>query len=425
MKKILFLLLFWITAISGFSQGALIYQDCNYRGKSQLLRPGRYNLDQIGFGAFQASSIKLYAGYKVVMYNSNEPGEGDRKIRLTTSVPCFGSDWNDKVGSIVVEVDNTNQGSGGYNPPNQQPTYPSYGNGPQVILYEDCSLRGNNRNLVPGRYNRREMGLNNDAISSLRIPSGYSVTLYKDEDFKGGSQTFYANVYCLNSSWNDQASSIVISGPGNNYNNNYTPPNNNNNNNNNYTNARDRIIVYDRCDYGGSSFGFSPGRYNDRSLGIGNDKISSIRIPNGFKVTVYQAKDFQGYSRTFYGNEYCLDGQWNDQISSMIVDGPGTNNTSNSSPSYNYGNNNAGVAVYTASYYKGTHALFNEGRHNLRNAAVSNNISSFTIQPGYYIVVYEDFEFRGRSQTFRSSVLNLNTLGWNDNIRSLVVYREY
>ena len=225
MKKILFLLLFWITAISGFSQGALIYQDCNYRGKSQLLRPGRYNLDQIGFGAFQASSIKLYAGYKVVMYNSNEPGEGDRKIRLTTSVPCFGSDWNDKVGSIVVEVDNTNQGSGGYNPPNQQPTYPSYGNGPQVILYEDCSLRGNNRNLVPGRYNRREMGLNNDAISSLRIPSGYSVTLYKDEDFRGGSQTFYANVYCLNSSWNDQASSIVISGPGNNYNNNYTPPN--------------------------------------------------------------------------------------------------------------------------------------------------------------------------------------------------------
>jgi hypothetical protein len=267
------------------------------------------------------------------------------------------------------------------------------------------------------------MGIRNDGLSSIRIPSGYSVTIYKDENFRGGSQTYYGNVYCLDGAWNDQASSVVISGPGNNYNN-YTPPVNNNNN---YTSARDKIQVYDQCDYGGASFAFSPGRYNDRGLGIGNDRISSIRIPNGFKVTVYQAKDFQGYSRTFYGDEYCLDGQWNDQISSMIVDGPGTNNNNqnNSSPSYNYGNNNAGVAVYTASYYKGTHALFNEGRHNLRNAAVSNNISSFTLQPGYYIVVYEDFEFKGRSQTFRSSVLNLNILGWNDNIRSLVVSRNY
>ncbi len=422
MKKIQLLFLFWITALAGFSQGAIIYQDCNYRGKSQLLRPGRYNLDQIGFGAFQASSIKLYSGYKVVMYNSNEPGEGSQKIRLTNSVPCFGSDWNDKVGSIVVEVDNT--GGGNYNQPSQQPSYPSYGNGPQVILYEDCSLRGNNRSLNPGRYNKWEMGIRSDALSSIRIPSGYSVTIYKDENFRGGSQTYYGNVYCLDGAWNDQATSVVISGPGNNYNN-YNPPVNNNNNN--YTSARDKIQVYDQCDYGGASFAFSPGRYNNNSLGIGSDRISSIRIPSGFRVTVYQNKDFNGYSRTFYGDEYCLDGQWNDQISSMIVDGPGTNNSNpnNSSPGYNYGNNNAGVNVYTDSYFKGNHAVYNEGRHNLRGASVSNNISSMNIQPGYRVTVYEDFDFRGRSQTFTSSVANLNIFGWNDNIRSMVVTRDY
>ena len=421
MKKIQLLFLFWITALAGFSQGAVIYQDCNYRGKSQLLRPGRYNLDQIGFGAFQASSIKVYSGYKVVMYNSNEPGEGSQKIRLTNSVPCFGSDWNDKVGSVVVEVDNT--GGGGYNQPTQQPSYPSYGNGPQVILYEDCSLRGNNRTLTPGRYNTREMGIRNDGLSSIRIPSGYSVTIYKDENFRGGSQTYYGNVYCLDGAWNDQASSVVISGPGNNYNN-YNPPVNNNNN---YTSARDKIQVYDQCDYGGASFAFSPGRYNHNALGIGSDRISSVRIPNGFRITVYQNKDFSGYSRTFYGDEYCLDGQWNDQISSMVVDGPGTNNSnqSNSSPNYNYGYNNAGVNVYADSYFKGNHAMYNPGRHNLRGASISNNISSINIQPGYRVTVYEDFEFRGRSQTFTASVGNLNIFGWNDNIRSLVVSRDY
>jgi hypothetical protein len=418
MKKIQLLFLFWITGLAGFSQGAIIYQDCNYRGKSQLLRPGRYNLDQIGFGAFQASSIKLYSGYKVVLYTSNEPGEGGQKIRLTNSVPCFGSDWNDKAGSIVVEVDNT--GGGGNNQPSQLPSYPAYGNGPQVILYEDCSLRGNNRSLNPGRYNKWDMGIRNDGLSSIRIPSGYSVTIYKDENFRGGSQTFYGNVYCLDGSWNDQASSVVISGPGSSY----TPPVNNGNN---YPSARDRVVVYDRCEYGGASFGFSPGRYNQGSLGIGSDRISSVRIPNGFRITVYQNKDFNGYSRTFYGDEYCLDGQWNDQISSMIVDGPGTNNSNpnNSSPGYNYGNNNAGVNVYADSYFKGNHAMYNEGRHNLRGASISNNISSLNMQPGYRVTVYEDFDFRGRSQTFTASVSNLNIFGWNDNIRSMVVTRVY
>lgn len=423
MKKIQLLMLFCITTIAVFSQGAVIYQDCNYRGRAQLLRPGRYNQDQLGIGGYQASSIKLYPGYKVVLYNSPEPGQGDQKIRLTTSVPCFGSNWNDKVGSVVVEVDNTNQGNNSYNPPpNQYPSYPSYGNGPMVILYEDCSLRGNNRNLTPGRYNVRDMGIRNDGLSSIRIPSGYSVTIFKDDNFRGGSRTYYSNVYCLDGQWNDQASSVIISGPGNSY----TAEDHNYNNNNNYTDARDKVYVYDQCNYGGLSFGFSPGRYNDRSLGIGNDKISSIRIPSGFKITVYQAKDFQGYSRTFYGNESCLNGQFNDQISSIIVDGPGTNNTSaTSSPFYNYGNNNSGVTVYEASNYKGSHIVLNEGRHDLRNSDFRNNISSFTLQPGYRIVVYEDFGFSGRSQTFTSSVLNLNFLKWNDNIRSLIVYRDY
>jgi hypothetical protein len=111
----------------------------------------------------------------------------------------------------------------------------------------------------------------------------------------------------------------------------------------------------------------------------------------------------------------------------MVVDGPGTNNSnqSNSSPNYNYGYNNAGVNVYADSYFKGNHAMYNPGRHNLRGASISNNISSINIQPGYRVTVYEDFDFRGRSQTFTASVGNLNIFGWNDNIRSLVVSRDY
>ena len=88
MKKILLLSVFIIAAISAFSQGAIIYEDCNYRGKSLLLRPGRYNLEQMGFGANKVSSVKMYSGYKIVMYTSYDPGSGE-KLRLTNSMPCM------------------------------------------------------------------------------------------------------------------------------------------------------------------------------------------------------------------------------------------------------------------------------------------------------------------------------------------------
>ena len=425
MKKVFLMALSWLAALSGLGQGAVLYQDCNYRGKSELLKPGRYNLSQTGIGAYQLSSIKIYSGYKVVIYSSTDPGGGDRKVSLTSSVSCFDNDWNDKVGSVVVEQVSGGSG-GGYNPSYQPPVVPSYGSGASVMLFEDCSMRGGSRALSPGRYNTRDMHFKNDALSSLRIPSGWNVTLYKEGDFRGQSSTFYANVFCLNGDFNDQTSSIVVSGPGGNNNNNnsgYNPPQNNND----YSSARDRVTVYDQCSFGGLSYAFSPGRYNYNGLGIGNDKISAIRVPNGFRITVYQAKDFQGASRTFSSNQNCLDGQWNNQISSIVIDGPGTSNTypSNSSNDNYYDNNGSGISVYAASWYKGEHMILGEGRHDLRNSAMRNNISSFTLQPGYRVTVYEDFGFSGRSQTFNSSILNLAGLGWNDNIRSLIVTRNY
>jgi hypothetical protein len=418
MKKIFLLALFWSAALSGLGQGVVLYKDCNYRGGSATLGPGRYELSQTGIGAYQLSSIRINSGYKVIIYNGAVPGTGDRKVTLTSSVSCFDRDWNDKVGSVVIEQINGGSG-GGYDYPVQQPIRPAYGSGPQVMLFEDCSLRGYSSSLSPGRYNTRQLGIRNDALSSIRIPSGWNVTVYKEGDFRGSSRTFYSNVYCLDGEYNDQASSIVVTGPGG-VDNGYIPPQNNND----YTSARERVTVYDQCNFGGLSYGFSPGRYNYNGLGIGNDKISAIRIPNGFRITVYQAKDFNGASRTYTYDQSCLDGQWNNQISSMIIDGPGA---SNSNPSNDdiFGNSGSGISVYTASYYKGDHIIFGEGRHDLRNSAIRNNISSFTLQPGYRVTVYEEFGFNGRSQTFNSSVLNLAGLGWNDNIRSLIVTRVY
>jgi hypothetical protein len=70
------------------------------------------------------------------------------------------------------------------------------------------------------------------------------------------------------------------------------------------------------------------GRYNvkDQTLGIGNDKISSIRVPSGLQITVWEHGDFKGASRTWSRDVECLKNErmstkksWNDQVSSFEV----------------------------------------------------------------------------------------------------------
>jgi hypothetical protein len=423
MKYVIFLVLWLLSDTSAFSQGVVLYPDCNFRGGSVVLQPGRYRLDQTSLGAFRLSSIKIASGYKAVLYNSYEPGTGDRKIRLTESVSCFGSDWNDQAASIIVEAESNYNTGDNYN--NNHPVYPSYGNGRQVILFEDCSMRGAQVVLNPGRYNMNELGIRNDALSSMRIPNGIRVVLYEHPDFRGKSQAFYSNTYCLNADWNDKTSSCIIENSSGQSSGGYTS------NSQDYTSARERVTVYEDCDFRGRSQSFSPGRYDMNNLGgVGNDKISSISVPSGFRVIVYEDRNFSGRSESFYGNVNCMDARFNDKTTSLIVEGPGDNQsgyTSRESSGYqnqNYSTPSTGITIYEKSWFKGDHTILNVGRHNLRNSFFDGRITSISMQEGYRIVVYDDYDFRGNSATFSSNLFNLSMEQWNDRIRSLIVYRN-
>ena len=84
----------------------------------------------------------------------------------------------------------------------------------------------------------------------------------------------------------------------------------------------------------------------------------------------------------------------------------------------------SGVVVYRDSWFRGEHTVFYSGYHDLRYGNFAGNISSLSIQPGFRVTVYDDFNFRGRSITLTSSTANLNALGWNDRIRSILVTRN-
>ncbi|MES2675957.1 MAG: carbohydrate-binding protein [Pseudomonadota bacterium] len=92
---------------------------------------------------------------------------------------------------------------------------PTAGSSGPVQVSQLCDFGGYTSGLPVGQYTLSQLqalGINNDDISSLRVQSGYSITLYQDDNFSGNSIVKTGDSNCLTSDgFNDQASSVVVS----------------------------------------------------------------------------------------------------------------------------------------------------------------------------------------------------------------------
>jgi hypothetical protein len=83
-----------------------------------------------------------------------------------------------------------------------------------TTMYKDCNYGGYAIGLNTGSYTLSQLnalGILNDDISSLRVNSGYKVTLYENDNFGGASVVFTGDDDCLvDNSWNDRASSLKV-----------------------------------------------------------------------------------------------------------------------------------------------------------------------------------------------------------------------
>lgn len=88
------------------------------------------------------------------------------------------------------------------------------------------------------------------------------------------------------------------------------------------TNDEALAVFYADSNYRGKSISLGVGKYNMNQLGnLGNDKLSSVKVPAGYKVTLYQHDKFGGRALectediSFLGGSY----RFNDQTSSIII----------------------------------------------------------------------------------------------------------
>jgi len=172
------------------------------------------------------------------------------------------------------------------------------------------------------------------------------------------------------------------------------------------------VTLHEDCNFQGKSYYLEAGNHRLYQIKIGNDRLSSIQIPFGFKVTIYADDNFSGISKTFTENISCLEPEWNNMASSIVVE-----NTN-----YLQGNLSDYVVFYNDCYSKGFSRSLRPGLYKGTDLGeLKNNISSFNIFGNLRVRVFINNEnASGYYNNFDSDQSCLGN-SYNDKISSLVI----
>ena len=148
------------------------------------------------------------------------------------------------------------------------------------MLCQDIDYQGAPSQLIaPGNYSTAQLAALNvgdNSVTSLRVPNGWRVTLYADNNQTGSSWSYTGDTNWVGAA-NDVVSSIKVENTG--------------------------VIFYQDLNYLGSrKTSLAKGNYTLAQLqaqGIPNDWTSSLRIPAGWTVIVYEHDNFTGATWTF------------------------------------------------------------------------------------------------------------------------------
>lgn len=177
------------------------------------------------------------------------------------------------------------------------------------------------------------------------------------------------------------------------------------------------VTLHEDCNYSGKRSMLEAGTYKNYQMKINNDNLSCLQIPAGMKVTIYEHDNFLGKSKTFTTNIPCLDEEWNDMASSIVVE-----NSSNQ-PGFTQ---NDYITFYNDCDFKGYSRSLKIGTYTASSlGALLKNISSFSIIGNLKLRVYlNNDNASGYNYFFEKSEDCLSST-YNDKISSLVIEYNY
>ena len=279
--------------------GVTAYANCGY-SSGVSLTPGNYTMAALqskGISNDAISGIKVNIGFAVILYeNDNFSG---KSVYYASNVECFPSDWNDKVSSIKVICLS-----------NDPSTVNCAGFG--GALYEHCF--SSPLPISAGTYTKEQLtavSVSDNTVSAIRVNNGFSITLYKDDNFAGESITFTGpTVTCLPTAWRNVTSSVKVTCLSN--------PTINNCGQQGVAGG-----IFESSSSSESMWGISVGLgdYNSSRLsamGLPTKSLSKLQVTNGYAFTLFDADNLKGNSKVFTGKTSSL-GTWDNKTVSMRV----------------------------------------------------------------------------------------------------------
>ena len=422
--------------------GVTIFQNPNLSGGKWTAPVGSYRSNQILYiGPGTTQSIHVPYGYRLIAFTGSSLNGSSRVFNSGTyyNLASDAPGWSRAINSMIVErTDGGNVVS---------PTYPNAGENPAslpqdaVTIFQNPNFSGGKWSAPVGSYRSNQiLYIGPGTTQSVYVPYGYRLVAFTGSSLNGSSRVFnsgsYYNLASDAPGWSRAINSMVVervsdmNQPGS-------------------VSGTSGVVVFVDAFYRGSSSLFGMGSVNTQQLGsVFTRSISSIQIPNGWRVVVYDGPNFTGnyriltYSIDNFGSEG--NGQWNDRIMSMVIEpnngqpvnAPGRPQpggvVTNEMPSRPQPGVNSGdmVLAYADIGYQGSTQPLPVGSYRGDQLAGTppRTISSIRIPQGYKVTVYDGPNFNGDYRVLTYSIDNFVSEGggkWNDRISSIIVERTY
>ena len=324
---------------------ATLYEHSNYGGWAVSLEEGSYDYKDIlakGIVNDQISSLRVSDGYKVTIYD--DEGFKGKSKEFTSDASYVGDEMNDKTSSIKIEkINNQTSTTTSYNTvklPNGKYSIKSVVNEKYVAAENGGSDPiVANRDSYGGSWETFYLINNDDGTVSLKadannkyvcavldeenqlVPRSESVgtwekfQIYKINDTEYGLKSAENGKYVkadLDNGGKLIAGSDSIAGAWEAFNIEKLGD----------ETSSAKATFYENSNYSGWSVALSEGRYDYGTMiskGIKNDQISSVKVADGYKVTLYNDERFAGSKKTLFTDASGL-GDFNDKTSAIVIE---------------------------------------------------------------------------------------------------------
>ena len=276
------------------SRGVTLYRDLDFSGRSQTFSSDISDLRGSYVGNDTATSVRVDRGCRARLHADANFQGAHVEVEWDISDLRGSPVGNDTVTSMQVRCDGNesdwNSGGGEWDGGNT-----TYG----VSLYRDLDFSGRSQTFSSDISDLRGSDVGNDAVTSVRVDRGCRARLYADANFQGAHVEVDREISDLRGSsvGNDTVTSVQVrcEGGGGSWNNGGGGWNDGASS----SGSSDRVTLYEDANFRGTAYSFDADVGDLRSAFGANDDASSVRVAPGCTVRLYQDPQFRGdYTET-------------------------------------------------------------------------------------------------------------------------------